>query len=119
LWFHKSSKSQHWKEIDIDSQKKMRKSTNIWNPTKIDGRILTSGLRYVILKAGEGNYPEIKQKVSVHYTGKLLDEKVFDTSPGELAKESGLFNEGMSYEPYQFTLGTGSVIQGWDIGIVL
>jgi len=71
------------------------------------------------LKAGEGNYPEIKQKVSVHYTGKLLDEKVFDTSPGELAKESGLFNEGMSYEPYQFTLGTGSVIQGWDIGIVL
>ena len=65
---------------------------------KIDSRILTSGLRYVILKAGEEDYPEIKEKVSVHYTGKLLDGKVFDTSPGELAKESGLFNESMSYK---------------------
>jgi len=85
----------------------------------IDSRIHTSGLRYVILKEGEGDYPEIQQKVSVHYTGKLLDGKVFDTSHGELAKESRLFNAARSYEPFKFTLGTGSVIQGWDIGIGL
>jgi len=40
------------------------------------------------LKEGERDYPEIKEKVSEHYTGKLLDGKVFDTSHGEVAKKA-------------------------------
>lgn len=43
--------------------------------------------------------------VGVHYTGKLVDGTVFDSS----------IPRG---EPITFTLGTGQVIAGWDQGIL-
>lgn len=57
-----------------------------------------SGLQYKILKAGTGSKPTSDQKVKVHYTGKLLDGKVFDSSV-----ERG--------EPAVF--GVTQVIPGW------
>jgi FKBP-type peptidyl-prolyl cis-trans isomerase FkpA len=65
-----------------------------------------SGLYYIESKAGNGLRPQPGQKVSVHYTGKLLDGTVFDSSV-----ERG--------EPITFTLGIGQVIPGWDEGIAL
>lgn len=65
-----------------------------------------SGLIYVCTKKGKGPKPGYKQKVKVHYTGKLLDGTVFDSSV-----ERG--------EPIAFTLGVGQVIKGWDEGIAL
>ncbi len=51
----------------------------------------------------EGNKEEIAQgtSVSVHYTGRLLDGQVFDSS----------YERG---EPIEFNVGTGMVIKGWD-----
>ncbi len=57
-----------------------------------------SGLQYKILKAGTGSKPTSDQQVKVHYTGKLLDGKVFDSSV-----ERG--------EPAVF--GVTQVIPGW------
>lgn len=65
-----------------------------------------SGLVYVCTKKGKGPKPEANQKVKVHYTGKLLDGTVFDSSV-----ERG--------EPIEFVLGVGMVIRGWDEGIAL
>ena len=65
-----------------------------------------SGLIYVCTKKGKGPKPGYKQTVKVHYTGKLLDGTVFDSSV-----ERG--------EPIAFTLGVGQVIKGWDEGIAL
>ncbi len=46
-----------------------------------DGVVTTkTGLQYKILRAGTGSRPTAEQKVKVHYTGKLLDGKVFDSS---------------------------------------
>jgi FKBP-type peptidyl-prolyl cis-trans isomerase len=67
---------------------------------------LESGLVYVRTKKGKGPKPGFKQTVKVHYTGKLLDGTVFDSSI-----ERG--------EPIAFPLGVGSVIKGWDEGIAL
>jgi peptidylprolyl isomerase len=63
-----------------------------------------SGLEYIIIEEGNGPKPTAGQKVKVHYTGKLKDGTVFDSS----------INRG---EPIEFILGTGQVIKGWDEGI--
>jgi len=67
-----------------------------------------SGLRYIIHENGtDGTKPAKGDQVSVHYYGMLdADAKMFDTS----------FKAG---QPYQFPLGMGQVIQGWDEGIQL
>jgi peptidylprolyl isomerase len=63
-----------------------------------------SGLEYIVIKEGTGPMPKTGQKVKVHYTGKLEDGTVFDSS----------IKRG---EPIEFVLGTGQVIKGWDEGI--
>jgi FKBP-type peptidyl-prolyl cis-trans isomerase len=64
-----------------------------------------SGLKYVDLVQGTGESPRPGQKVTVHYTGTLEDGTKFDSS----------VDRG---EPYTFAIGTGSVIRGWDEGIM-
>ena len=65
-----------------------------------------SGLEYVEVEAGTGAQAVAGKTVSVHYTGKLQDGKVFDSS----------ISRG---EPITFQLGAGRVIKGWDEGIAL
>ena len=64
-----------------------------------------SGLIYIITKHGKGDKPVKGSRVRVHYTGKLPDGQVFDTS-----------RKG---KPFAFCLGLGEVIEGWDEGIAL
>ena len=65
-----------------------------------------SGLEYTETKQGKGKQAEAGKTVSVHYEGKLLDGKIFDSS----------FERGT---PIEFKLGVGQVIKGWDEGIAL
>jgi peptidyl-prolyl cis-trans isomerase A (cyclophilin A) len=65
-----------------------------------------SGLEYIEVEAGTGAQAVAGKTVSVHYTGKFQDGKVFDSS----------ISRG---EPIEFPLGKGNVIKGWDEGIAL
>jgi peptidylprolyl isomerase len=71
-----------------------------------DQKVITtaSGLKYIDESEGTGSAAKAGDKVSVHYTGRLKDGKKFDSS-----RDRG--------EPFEFPLGAGRVIKGWDEGV--
>jgi len=64
-----------------------------------------SGLRYVDEVVGDGDSPARGKTVRVHYTGRLTNGKKFDSSVDR-------------NEPFEFTIGAGQVIRGWDEGVM-
>lgn len=63
-----------------------------------------SGLVIEELEQGNGAAAAKGKKVSVHYTGWLTDGRKFDSSKDRS-------------DPFQFPLGAGHVIRGWDEGV--
>jgi len=84
--------------VALNAQKKKEKSKNSKQPITMK---TASGLEYTITEKGNGKKPQIGDKVVVHYTGKLTNDTVFDSS-----KKRG--------QPFSFKLGAGQVIKGWD-----
>ncbi|MSP61725.1 MAG: FKBP-type peptidyl-prolyl cis-trans isomerase [Myxococcales bacterium] len=64
-----------------------------------------SGLKYIEVTPGTGGSPTKGKQVTVHYTGTLKDGKKFDSS----------VDRG---QPFQFVIGIGQVIKGWDEGVM-
>jgi len=62
-------------------------------------------------KAGEGDEAQAGQTVSVHYTGWLFDKKATEN------KGTKFDSSRDRNEPFEFPLGAGHVISGWDIGV--
>lgn len=61
----------------------------------------STGIRYIILREGQGTSPKAGDKVSVLYVGRLLDGKVFDQNQD---KE----------KPFSFRVRREMVIEGWE-----
>jgi FKBP-type peptidyl-prolyl cis-trans isomerase len=82
----------------------VRPNTNA--PTKVtgDGVKTDSGLQYWDIKIGLGPFAKAGDHVKVHYTGWLTTGKKFDSSVD-------------AHQPYDFTIGKGEVIKGWDEGV--
>jgi FKBP-type peptidyl-prolyl cis-trans isomerase FklB len=74
------------------------------NSTKEGVIVLPSGLQYKVINNGDGGIPKTTDKVKVHYTGKLIDGTVFDSSV-ERGKPS--------------TFGVTQVIPGWTEALQL
>lgn len=68
------------------------------NGKRVEVKTLPSGLQYEVLKEGDGAQPAASDSVEVHYTGKLIDGTVFDSS-----EERGV----------PATFGVTQVIPGW------
>jgi FKBP-type peptidyl-prolyl cis-trans isomerase len=75
-------------------------------PTKVTGEPTktASGLQYWDIKVGTGAVAQVGQHVIVDYTGWLTNGKKFDSSVG-------------TGKPFDFMLGAGQVIKGWDEGV--
>jgi FKBP-type peptidyl-prolyl cis-trans isomerase FkpA len=113
------SKAMHDKEVaDKDAKAKAEAKVaeakepgqiqNYLKEKNINARPTASGLYYIEKVKGKGARAVKGSKVSVHYTGRLLDGTVFDSS-----------REGKAAKPLDFTLGSGQVIPGWDEGLAL
>ena len=61
------------------------------------------GLYYKIMEAGNTTFPANGDTLSVEYIGELLDGSEFDRSN--------------TNQPFEFILGQGQVIEGWEIGL--
>lgn len=64
-----------------------------------------SGLQYIDIVQGSGQSPKPGQTVTVHYTGVLANGTKFDSS----------VDRG---QPFEFVIGQGQVIKGWDEGVM-
>lgn len=67
-------------------------------------KMTDSGLKYDDLEQGAGTEAVAGTQVTVHYTGWLTDGSKFDSSLDR-------------NQPFQFALGKGQVIRGWDEGV--
>jgi len=87
------------------------KSTDSKMTTSKEPEVVTtaSGLQYVDYVIGTGAQPKSGQTILVNYTGKLTDSTTFDSS---VDPKFG------HVQPLQFPVGTGSVIKGWDEGLL-
>ena len=84
---------------EAGAQTKRRRSPRV-APAAITTR---SGLTYLITKKGTGRQPKTGDTVVIHYTGMLTNGVKFDSS-----RDNGA--------PFEFRLGVGMVIKGWDEG---
>ena len=66
---------------------------------------MDNGLIIENIELGQGSEANEYNKITVNYTGKMEDGSIFDSS----------LKKGRS--PFTFTLGVGSVIKGWDLGV--
>ena len=82
------------------------KTPNTNAPTKVtrDGVKTDSGLQYWEIRVGPGEVAKEGSHVRVHYTGWLTTGKKFDSSV-----DAG--------KPFDFTIGNGEVIKGWEEGV--
>lgn len=76
-----------------------------WGYNEDEVETKESGLQYVIQEEGSGEQPSEGDMISVHYAGFLEDDSLFDSSY-------------LRDQPFEFQVGTGQVISGWDEGLM-
>lgn len=99
--------NEYLQELQKKAEAQAREAGEVFlaeNAKKEGVKVTSTGLQYIVDKEGTGAQPTAEDEVTVHYTGKLLDGTVFDSS----------VNRG---EPATFPLNR--VIPGWTEGVQL
>ncbi len=92
--------------LNKEIQRKDEEARDELETLTVDFKSTSSGLKYKILKKGDGKQAVKGSKVAVHYRGSLVTGQVFDDSYRR-------------NQPITFQIGVGQVIPGWDEGISL
>jgi FKBP-type peptidyl-prolyl cis-trans isomerase FklB len=77
----------------------------------------TTGIKVIWQEVSKsGVKVENGDTLRVDYTGKLLSNKIFDTSIESVARTAGIFSNARNYIPLKFPLGKGFLIPGFEFG---
>jgi peptidylprolyl isomerase len=91
--------------LEIDDKPEGSESQDIFPAiADLDWKNGPEGLKYYVIRKGEGPSAQAGQSAMVHYTGWLATGEKFDSS-----RDRG--------EPFSFPLGQKQVIRGWDLGV--
>lgn len=93
-------------EKELAKKSEMVNLNNYLKAQKINVQPTSTGLYYIEVTKGSGVQAAKGKTVKVHYTGTLLDGTKFDSSVDRK-------------EPFEFVLGQGQVIPGWEEGIAM
>jgi len=75
-----------------------------------------NGVIIIVQEEGQGVKPGEFRLIYTNYNGRLLNGTMFDTNNEDLARENDLYDANRIYRIFQFTLGSGEAIQGFNIG---
>lgn len=88
--------------VQFNMQKPAPKTMPTWDTTKVKEG--SEGIKYIVLRAGNGTRPAAGQTVDVQYSGWLEGGRLFDSSVDRNQK-------------FTFVLARGQVIRGWDLAV--
>ncbi len=103
------AQAEQMKEMNLEKERSLKSFDSYITSKKIGGQKTASNVSVVIQTPGNGPAVDSGKYVSIAYTGKLF--------PTESVKEEKVFESNVGKQPFQFTVGTGSVIPGWDEGL--
>lgn len=109
-------------KTDSKDKTKTEPKTEEGEPKASLGVKIVQGVKIHDKKSGTGSAAKKGSRVGMRYIGKLKDGKVFDCKCALLfatkeANANGL-PANKKGKPFSFTIGDGSVIKGWDVGVV-
>jgi len=111
--FMKQMKEQQAKQKAAEAKQMLTDDKTLkayFNKKHITPTKTASGLYYTITQEGSGEKAIAGDSVTMNYTGTLLDGTKFDSNTDTAFKHT---------QPFQFVLGKGAVIKGWDEGVAL
>jgi peptidyl-prolyl cis-trans isomerase A (cyclophilin A) len=103
--FEKEKSQIQEKIAKADAERKQKEAEALASLTK-NAQKTESGLAYVVKKKGSGATAKAGQKITCHYVLTLADGRKIDSSYDR-------------NQPFEFTVGVGQVIRGWDEGMML
>lgn len=103
-------KADYDKAIEREKEKELAVIEKYLKDKNITAQKTAGGVFVEIQKPGDGVKVDSGKLITVMYTGKLFNGKVFDSNVDTAFKHT---------QPFTFTLGRGSVIRGWDDGLKL
>jgi FKBP-type peptidyl-prolyl cis-trans isomerase FklB len=101
---------------DIKAIAEYLKTNTLVNVKQFDDP--SSGIKVIWQEVSESGVKVANgDTLRVDYTGKLLSNKVFDTSIESVARTAGIFSNSRNYTPLKFPLGRGFLITGFEFGV--